>query len=374
MTPRERLLTALRRQIPDRVPMPLRMPKFMRKHRPEIMNGLEMNLAAREEFGIDIWQDHLGPILPCYSPETFWREDVTVEMRHEIRNGRNIWERTIHTPEGDLHDVKQALIVSDGSGEGPEIVEPLVKDLNRDIPPLQYMHMDPRKLDVENALRIEQQLGDRGLGIVNLYSPIDCREVMNQEDFLALYHEDNGAFRAIVDVGAKAMMAETIRGLEAGFKVFRTWWFYTSPSAGWSPRIYEEIFLPYLVRHVELIHQHGGTYIYYDDGKLTQFMDFYVDSGVDCVMTLTPPPMGDADPKVIKEKYGGRICLMGGIDVVNEVCRSTPQAIHRTVKERMEVYKTGGGYIFDGSNSIPYETPEKNVRALAEAGREFGGY
>jgi len=34
----------------------------------------------------------------------------------------------------------------------------------------------------------------------------------------------------------------------------------------------------------------------------------------------------------------------------------------------------GGGYILDGSNSLVYETPPENVRALAEAGREFGVY
>ena len=134
------------------------------------------------------------------------------------------------------------------------------------------------------------------------------------------------------------------------------------------------MFLPHLVRHVELIHSYGGIYIYYDDGKMGLFMDMYVDAGVDCLMTLTPPPMGDVIPHEVKARYGDRVCLMGGIDAVNKVYLSNPGAIRRMVRERLDVYKLGGAYIMDGSNSLVYETPVENVHALAEAYLEFGGY
>ena len=170
------------------------------------------------------------------------------------------------------------------------------------------------------------------------------------------------------------MMGETGLMLQAGFWVFQNWWFYASPSYGWSPEIYEEVFLPYLVKHVELVHNFDAIYIYYDDGKMSKFIDFYVDAGIDAVMTLSPPPLGDVVPEEIKRKYGDRVALMGGIDAVNEVYLSNPKAIRKMVKERLEIYKPGGGYIMDGSNSLVYETPVENVRALAEAGLEFGAY
>ena len=162
--------------------------------------------------------------------------------------------------------------------------------------------------------------------------------------------------------------------LEAGLKVIKTWWFYASPSAGWSPRIYEEMFLPHLLRQVELVHGYDAVYVYYDDGKMSRFADYSVGAGIDCLMTLCPPPMGDADPSVMKEKYGDRVCLMGGIDVVNEICRGTPESIRRLTRDRMNIYKPGGRYIHDGSNSIPWETPVENVRAWADAAREYGEY
>ena len=375
MTSRERLLAALRKQQPDRVPMTLRMWKFLRKHYPDFQDPLDKHFRAQEEFGIDLWHDLLSPPLPCFYPaHTHWRDDVQVEVKQVARGNRNYWERTIHTPGGDLHDVKQALIITEGSGDGPEIMEPLVKDFRRDLPLIRFMQADPVTMNLEAALQKERRLEERGLGIANMYSPLDCRDVMRQPDLLMLYYDDREAFREIVEIGAEAMMRETRYVLEAGFKVILAWWFYTSPSAGWSPQIYEEMFLPHLVKHIELVHQYDALYIYYDDGKMGRFIDFYVDSGADCLMTLTPPPMGDAVPERVKGEYGDRVGLIGGIDVVNEVYLSTPTSIRQMVKDRLAVYKPGGGYIMDGSNSLVYETPVENVRALAEAGLEFGVY
>jgi len=349
--------------------------KFLRKHDTESTDPIERELRSQDEFGVDIWHYGPGAPLPCFSPISEpWRDDVSVEMRHEVRDHSNYWERTIHTPEGDLHDVKRGLIITEGSGSGPEIIEPLVKDLKRDLPLLQYMHADPGRMNMPAALERERQLGERGLMVASMYSPIDCRDTMRPDAFMVLYHDDPGAFREIVASGAAAMMAETRQVLEAGFRYIKTWWFYASPSYGWSPQIYEEMFLPHLVEHVELVHEYGGLYVYYDDGKMGAFLDLYVEAGIDCLMTLTPPPMGDAIPETVKERYGGRVALMGGIDAVNEVYLSNPADIRRMVEARLEVYKPGGGYILDGSNSLVYETPVENVRALAEAGREFGEY
>jgi uroporphyrinogen-III decarboxylase len=375
MTSRERLLAAMRGQIPDRVPMPLRMWKFLRKHCGS-MNALEDNLKAHEEFGNDIFEYVAESPKPCFAPiGSPWRDDVEVELRQEKLTDRNVWERTIHTPAGELRDVKQALIVPAGSGSGPEIVEPLIKDVRKDIEKYRYMHAAPDRMNVDRALQWDRTIGDRGLAVAAMYSPIDCRDAMKQADFLMLYYDDREAFREIVQIGADAMMAETRRVLEAGMRVIKTWWFFTSPSAGWSPKIYEEMFLPHLVRHVELVHScDEAIYIYYDDGKMARFADMYVDAGIDVLMTCTPPPMGDADPRQMKARYGKKVCLMGGIEAISEVEHSTPAAIRQMVRDRLVIYKPDGKYIMDGSNSLTYETPAENVRALAEAGREFGVY
>ena len=183
------MLTALRGDQPDRVPLPLRMWKFLRKYYSDTGDPLDKALRANDEFGIDLWHYALSPILPCFSPTSLpRRDDISVETNHEVRDNRNIWERTINIPEGQLHDVKQAPIIKQGSGSGSEIVEPLVKDFGRDM--------------------------------------------LKPANFLMLYHDDREEFRKIVNIGAEAMMDETSCILEAGFNMLQTWWFYASPSYG----------------------------------------------------------------------------------------------------------------------------------------------
>ena len=355
--------------------MPLRLWKFLRKYYPDTADPLEKALRAHDEFGIDLWHYALSPTLPCFSPTSEpWRDNISVEICHEVRDNRNIWERTIHTPKGALHDVKQALIVKEGSGSGPEIVEPLIKDFGRDLPLMRYILAEPERLDFDKAKEVDRSLGDRGLMIPSLYSPIDCRDMLKPAEFLMLYHDDRETFREIVNIGADAMMAETRCILGAGFKVLQTRWFYASPSYGWSPQIYEEMFLPHLVAHVDLVHSYDALYVYYDDGKMSRFIDMYVSAGIDCLMTLTPPPLGDVLPEQAKEKYGQDVVLMGGVDAVNKIHLRQAEAIRIMVEERLNAFKPGGAYILDGSNSLVYETPPENVRAFAEAGLESGSY
>ena len=141
-----------------------------------------------------------------------------------------------------MHDVKQALIVKQGSGSGPEIVEPLVKDFGRDLPLKRYLHAEPERLDFKKANDVDRTIGDRSLMVTSLYSPNDCRDMLKPADFLMHY---------------------------------------------------------------------------YDDGKMSRFIDMYLNAGIDCLMTMTPPPMGDVLPELAKEKYGRDVVLMGGVDAVN---------------------------------------------------------
>jgi len=47
----------------------------------------------------------------------------------------------------------------------------------------------------------------------------------------------------------------------------------------------------------------------------------------------------------IKEEYGGKICFMGGTDV-RLMSLDDPKPIEKEIKEKFEVTKRGGGYIY----------------------------
>jgi len=378
MTSRERLLTAFRGRQPDRVPVVARMWKFLRKHYAH-MPVPQRILKAAEEFDLDIVDYSKAFPLPIFSPaETNWRKDINVQLREEMRGEIKYIHRTIDTPAGQLTDVKMQAPPGPvyGSSVGPEIVEPLIKDVTKDLDKIRYMMADVSLYDVQAIKNRIAEVGDRGVVWADMYSPLDCRieDTMKQIDFLTLYYDDQGAFRELLDIGRQASLNEIKTCLEAGAEVIHVWWFYASISAGWSPRIFEECFAPMIKEQVELTHEYGAVYVYYDDGMIKKTLPFIAQSGTDAFMTLLPAPMGDIDVVEVKEEYGDRMALMGGFDAVNDIQRSTPQAIHDLVGERLPQLKKNGGYLFDASNCLPYETPHENVKAFCDAGREFGAY
>ena len=109
-------------------------------------------------------------------------------------------------------------------------MEPLVKDFGRDLHLMRYLLAEPEQLKFKNAKDVDRTIGDRGLMVTSLYSPIDCRDMLKPANFLMLYHDDREEFCKIVN--AEAMIDETSCILEAGFNMLQTWWFYASPSYG----------------------------------------------------------------------------------------------------------------------------------------------
>ena len=103
-------------------------------------------------------------------------------------------------------------------------------------------------------------------------------------------------------------------------------------------------------------------------------MAMIADAGVDILETCTPPPVGDFDLAVAKEKIGRKTTIKGCIDLLYVVKHGTPKLIENTVREAMEIAKPGGGFIIGSSDSIRDGTPPANMKAYFEACKEYGRY
>ncbi len=380
MTSRERLLTAWRGGCPDRVPILGRMNKFLRSYYAGVPSD-QWAARSAEEFGLDMWGLCRCVPLPIHSPRTpAWGGDVHLDVRIEDRGEMSYIHRTITTPAGILSDVKMQAPADSiyGATPGPEVVEPLIKDLARDVEKVRYMMPDAAGYEAAGR-RFEdyrRSLGDRGVATFDVYSPLDCRveDAMKQADFLTLVYDDESAFRELLAIGQEACIDEIRTALSVGTEVIHCWWFYAGISGGWSPRIYEQYFLPMVKEQVDLAHRGGALYIYYDDGKLKQILPFVLAAGADVVMTLTPAPVGDIDPLEVKETYGSSIALQGGFEVIHLVHGGTPDVIEKEVRETLPRLKCDGGYVFDTSNSIPAGTPIENVRTFFRTANELASY
>ncbi|MBN2577951.1 MAG: hypothetical protein JXB10_03090 [Pirellulales bacterium] len=83
----------------------------------------------------------------------------------------------------------------------------------------------------------------------------------------------------------------------------------------------------------------------------------------------------DMDPRVLKEKFGKEMVFWGGaIDAQRVLPRASPEEVRQAVRTNLEVFKSGGGYVFNNVHNIQAGVPPENIVALYDAAYEFGFY
>jgi len=139
-----------------------------------------------------------------------------------------------------------------------------------------------------------------------------------------------------------------------------------------SPEHFRRYVLPYLQGAVDVAHAHGVPFIKHTDGNLWSIMDDMVATGLDGLDPLEP--IAHMDIGDVKEKFGDRITLVGNIDCGELLPRGTEAEVVEAVKETIAKAAPGGGYILASSNSIHPAVKPENYRRLAQTARRFGRY
>jgi uroporphyrinogen decarboxylase len=117
---------------------------------------------------------------------------------------------------------------------------------------------------------------------------------------------------------------------------------------------------------VEAIHKAGKPAILHSCGNLEKVMDDIIDdmkfdakhSFEDVII-----PVEQA-----YEKWGGRIAILGGIDM-DFMCRSTPEQIRQRCQAILAKVATKGGYALGTGNSVPEYVPFDNYIAMIDCVR-----
>ncbi len=379
MTGRERLLAAIRHREPDRVPVSPRIAAFLSVYYGS--SSWMHHLKAAQEFGFEICTPVASP-MPAfiYSPPLVYRylpQEVKVTQRiQEQDGGVTVW-RTFETPAGRLSD--ETFLAPPGReyGVSPSPVkrEHLLKERD-DLERLRYIMPDPGCPNLRDYDEIARIIGDAGLVEVTLNPPLDhfLGDARGLPQLMMDYYLDRPFFDQMVALFQDYSLAVLKAVLEHGVQYIFGTWYYASLSAGWSPAIVRECFMPIVRQHAELVHRYEGIYHVYDDGKMMSTLGDYVDAGADIIETLTPPPVGDIDLAKAKHLYGERTCLKGYVDLLYVLKMGTPDLVEKTVRQAIEVAAPGGGFILGTSDSIREGTPLENIKAYFETARRYGQY
>jgi len=138
-----------------------------------------------------------------------------------------------------------------------------------------------------------------------------------------------------------------------------------------SPRHFREFILPGLKRCVDAAHAAGAYVVKHSDGNIMQVLDMIVETGIDALNPLEPA--AGMDIGLLKERYGKRIALIGNIDCGYVLSQAQSEEVRRVTRETIRKAAPGGGFCLSSSNSIHSSVRPENYMAMIETWREERG-
>ncbi len=137
-----------------------------------------------------------------------------------------------------------------------------------------------------------------------------------------------------------------------------------------SPRVLRRYLFPWMRKIAALCEQKDIPFIYHSDGRLWEVLDDLLELGVNALQPIEPNAM---DIRELKQAYGGRLCLVGNVDV-DVLARKKPDEIYEITVGLIRDIGPGGGYCVGSGNTVPRYVPLENYCAMLRAVRDHGGY
>lgn len=336
MTGRERILAALRRQEPDRVPTMewVLDPKVI-----NTMNGATSPMEFVKKAGLDGIAVSLNYTKETIDDRHFLDEwgitrvsydDYPNPVGHPVKSMDDFKKLVIPDPDAQhrFDSIKSALEISDGQ----VAVVARVKDT----------FSQPRDL-----MGFEDFL-------MGFYLQPDLIDALMQ---MCVDHSTAIA-RNLVEIGVEAIVIGDDIANDTGLLL--------------RPEMYMKQVYPYFKKLVENFKDLGLLVIKHSDGDLNAISDELVDTGLDCLDPIDP--MGHMNMAVMKKKYGDRIAFKGNIDCVSTLVDGSLEDVRSETAQCILDGSIGGGHIISSSNSIHAGINPENYAYFLACVKELGQY
>ena len=140
------------------------------------------------------------------------------------------------------------------------------------------------------------------------------------------------------------------------------------------PELYRRKLKPRHRRLVDAIKRNTkAKVIVHCDGAIFPLIPDLIDIGVDAINPVQVSAAG-MDTRHLKSEFGDHMGFWGGIDTHHVLPSGTPEDVRNEVRTRIADLGPGGGYVLGSVHNIQAEVPPENVEAMFDAAEEFGRY
>jgi uroporphyrinogen-III decarboxylase len=387
---RERMLTALRCEVPDRVPCSFMifgaLKAQCRDYAEFIDRQVDMGLDAFVELPPRppvVVNDHynLHGLPVSYDPR------VTIKEWREEQPGESwpILVKEYHTPAGVLRaEVRR----TDDWRWGDHVpflddyIEPRSKKFliteAKELSALQFLLVPPTDEEIRDfraSARWAEDLaaqhnllvtGGWGVGADML------GWIFGLENMIFAPYDRPEFLREMLDIIAQWNRRRMEIILEEGVDLYikRAWY---ETCGFWTPASYREFLYPILQQEVDLAHQYGAKFGYIITEDAMPLLDYFVQLGIDVVIGVDPR---EWDLETTKQKLGGKACLWGGVNGHLTVEQGDRAEVCRAVQRAMEVLAPGGGFILSPVDNVRDSAPlewRENVQTLIDTWKMLTG-
>jgi len=195
------------------------------------------------------------------------------------------------------------------------------------------------------------------------------RNLIGFEKIALMVYDDRALLEEIIETCC-VCVCETIKRALADVEFdFAAGWedicFKNGPIV--SPRTFRELVVPRYKRITDLLHEHGIDVIWTDcDGDINPLMDEFLDGGINCMFPLEVA--AGTDPVALREKYGRRVLLHGGVDKM--ALLKGPKAIEQELL-RLKPVVDEGGFIPHVDHRCPADVTLENYKTYLRLKRDI---
>ncbi len=141
-----------------------------------------------------------------------------------------------------------------------------------------------------------------------------------------------------------------------------------------SPETWREVFKPrlrQLLSHIKEKAPHASIF-FHSCGSIREILPDLIEVGVDALNPVQVAAEG-MDSAELKREFGADLTFWGGgVDTQRVLPTGTPEQVRDEVRRRIDDFAPGGGFVFAAVHNIQSDVPPENIMAMREAVSEFG--